>query len=168
MQTKQQKKPIISESFERDFEKTRNQLGKESLVKMPGSAEDLAKSGNFSSLNFDKLNASYANQDKSRLEVIREQMTPEQIKEQESVKFFKKYKQEEEDYYEKRKREEEEKKLQEEREEAEQKRQQEEKNLKSHTGEIPKGKVRKNIFGKTNLKSNTVLPPEIKPGQGKQ
>src|SRR3990167_585477 len=117
MKTNSQKKPIITESLERDFEKTKLQLGKEAVEKMH---------------------------------------------------FFKKYKQEEEDYYEKRKRRDEEKKLQEERITVEKIRQQEEENLKSHTGDIPKGKVKKNIFGKTNLKANTALPPEIRPGQGKQ
>src|SRR3989338_4033873 len=156
MKPTSQKKPVISESFERDFEKTKHQLGKEAVEKMPFSSESINKPGNFSSLNFDKLNSSYANQDKSKLDAIRQQMTPEQLQEQEHVRFFKRYKKEEEDYFEKRKREEEEKKLQ------------EEKNLQSHGGEIPKGKVRKNIFGKTNLKANTALPAEIKPGQGKQ
>ena len=168
MKTNSQKKPIITESLERDFEKTKLQLGKEAVEKMPFSSESINKSGNFSSLNFDKLNTSYADQDKSKLEAIRQQMTPEQLKEQAKVQFFKKYKQEEEDYYEKRKRRHEEKKLQEERITVEKIRQQEEENLKSHTGDIPKGKVKKNIFGKTNLKANTALPPEIRPGQGKQ
>lgn len=165
---KQQKKPIIREGFESSFEKMKQMPTAAQIEKLSISKEAINKSGNFSSLNFDKLNISYADQDKSKLEAIREQMTPEQLKEQDSVRFFKRYKQDEEDYYEKRKREEEEKKLQEERQAAEIKRQEEEKNLKSHGGELPKGKVRKNIFGKTNLKSNTALPPEIRPGQGKQ
>src|SRR3989344_1429507 len=155
MKPTSQKKPVIAESFERDFEKTKHQLGKEAVEKMPFSSESINKPGNFSSLNFDKLNSSYANQDKSKLDAIRQQMTPEQLQEQEHVRFFKRYKKEE-------------KKLQEERIAAEKIRQQEEKNLQSHGGEIPKGKVRKNIFGKTNLKANTALPAEIKPGQGKQ
>lgn len=168
MKTISQKKPIIREGFESSFEKMKQMPTAAQIEKMPISKEAISKSGNFSSLNFDKLNTSYANQDKSQLEALREQMTPEQLKQQDKVQFFKKYKQDEEDYYEKRKREEEEKKLQVERKEAEQKQQEEEKNLKSHTGEIPKGKVRKNIFGKTNLRANTSLPPEIRPGQGKQ
>ena len=168
MKPTSQKKPIIAESFERDFEKTKHQLGKEAVEKMPFSSESINKPGNFSSLNFDKLNSSYANQDKSKLDAIRQQMTPEQLQEQEHVRFFKRYKKEEDDYYEKRKRGEEEKKLQEERQAAERKKQEEEERLKAHAGEIPKGKVRKNIFGKTNLKANTALPAEIKPGQKKQ
>ena len=150
MKTKQQKKIIIQDSFERDIEKNKNRLPAFSKEKLPVTKEFTNKPGNFSALDLDKLNTAYADQDKSQLDALRQQMTPEQIMEGKRIKFFKKYKKEEEEYYEKRKREE------------------EEKNLKSRTGEIPKGKVRKNIFGKTNLKANTMLPPEIKPGRGKQ
>ncbi|OGK34829.1 hypothetical protein A3A93_06155 [Candidatus Roizmanbacteria bacterium RIFCSPLOWO2_01_FULL_38_12] len=167
MKTKQQKKIIIQDSFERDIEKNKNRLPAFSKEKLPVTKEFTNKPGNFSALDLDKLNTAYADQDKSQLDALRQQMTPEQIMEGKRIKFFKKYKKEEEEYYEKRKREEEEKKLQEEHTKAEKQRQ-EEKNLKSRTGEIPKGKVRKNIFGKTNLKANTMLPPEIKPGRGKQ
>ncbi len=168
MKASSQKKPIIRDSLENAFEKVKQIPSIPKIETLNPLKETVGKSGNFSSLNFDKLNASYANQDKSQLEALREQMTPEQMKQQGRVQFFKKYKQEEEDYYERRKREKEEKKLQEEQAELEKKRAEEEKNLKSHGGEIPKGKVRKNIFGKTNLRANTALPPEIKPGQGKQ
>jgi len=167
MKVTQPKKLIIRDGFEQTFEKVK-QVPTINPIEQLSVSKETAKPNNFSSLNFDKLNASYADQDKSQLEALREQMSPEQMKEQGRVQFFKKYKQEEEDYYERRKREKEEEKLQEERAALEKKHMEEEKNLNSHVGEIPKGKVRKNIFGKTNLRANTALPPEIKPGQGKQ
>ncbi len=124
---------------------------------------------NATKIDFDKLNTSYADQDKGTLEEIKKNLNPEQQAEMDKVRFFKRYKQEEQEYYERRKREDEEKRQREELEEQERKRQEEEERLAKNAGQAtPQGKKKKSIFGKIKDKANMILPPEMKPGGGKQ
>lgn len=166
------KQPVIN-PFESLEHKSRPKTHE--IPNIPGmfqSPEDIKKMGNHSPMDLEKLNKAYANQDQKTLDELRKNMTPEQRKEQEKIQFFKRYKREEEEYYYKRKQEEEEKKRAEAEEEYMKKRQEEQAQMASQGGDLPTGKIRKNIFGGGKQKTNMRIPPpsttENKPNKGSQ
>jgi hypothetical protein len=172
MKVSQQKKQYIN-PFEALENKSHQKSGEiPNLPDMMQSPENIKKMGNFSPMDLEKLNEAYANQDQESLDELRKNMTPEQKKEQEKVHFFKRYKREEEEYYYKRKQEEEEKKRQEAEEEFQKKRQAEQEQMSQQGGDLPQGKIRKNIFGGGKQKTNMRIPPpsntENKPNKGSQ
>lgn len=136
----------------------------------PSIFKDIPVVGNNATkIDFDSLNNAYAGQDKQSLANIKQSLNPEQQKQQADLQFFKKYKREEEEYYQKRKQEEEEKKQQEELAEQQRKKQEEEERLaRNAKAATPQGKKKKSIFGKIREKASAILPPEMKPGGGKQ
>lgn len=166
-----QKKPhSFFNPFEQLFErKPKNETSPQAPV-APQIEDTGGKSnGEYSQVDFEKLNKAYATQDDAELAKVREQLSPEDVKKQDHAVFFKKYKQEEEVYYETRKREEEEKKLAEERQKLEEQRQEQEALTTQQSEDtLPKGIIRKNILGGSNKKADLSLPPEMKPGGGKQ
>ena len=172
MQKPQQKKPYIN-----PFETLANNAHPKSaeIPNIPGmlqSPENMKQMENFSPMDLEKLNKAYTNQDQKSLDELRKNMTPEQLKEQEKMQFFKRYKREEEEYYYKRKQEEEENKRQEAEAEFQKKHQLEQEQMAEQGGELPQGKIRKNIFGGAKQKTNMKIPPaattENKPNKGSQ
>lgn len=165
MNTQNKKKPIINlfESLTKEPSNTKEHNPTPIFKEIPVVGDNATK------LDFDKLNNAYAGQDKQSLEAIQKQLTPEQAKEQADLQFFRRYKREEEEYYMKRKQEEEEKKQREELEEQERKKREEGEKLKQNAeSAAPQGKKKKSIFAKIKDKASTLLPPEMKPGGGKQ
>jgi len=161
----QKTKPKVINPFEQSFETAKKQTPE--VAAFRPTPEQAPTPKNFSPMSFDKLNTAYADQDKSSLDAVRGEL-PQNTKDQTlKLQFHKRFKREEEEYYLKMKREEEEKKRQEELQAQEKRRLEEEQKAKQETAP-PKGKVRKNIFGKSAKKADMVLPAEIKPGGGKQ
>ena len=183
--TSQKKPKIIYNAFEQTVE-----LGKDTARKAvyeitktfnpldlgfehPTNAERKKGNNNFTDLDFDKLQKQYDQQDSSKLDAVRaqldtssnEQQNPNQLK----YNFHRRVMREEEEYNAKKEQEEEEKKRQEALEE-QQKKQATEETKKKQSAEItPRGRIRRSILGgKSNLKSSTELPPELKPDAGKQ
>lgn len=127
---------------------------------------------NFTDIDFNKLQTKYDSQDSPQLQTLRAQINENSedngtSSNQAETNFFQKYKREEEEYLLKKKQEEEEKEQQEKLEEERKKQELVEKNKQKD--ETPKGKVRKSILGDGgHKKSTSELPPEYKPGAGKQ
>ncbi|HRN69930.1 MAG TPA: hypothetical protein PLS49_01985, partial [Candidatus Woesebacteria bacterium] len=114
MKVTQKKKPVINpfETLDKITYPT-NHIDRSENV--PSIFKEIPQVGdNATKINFDKLNQTYAGQDQKSIEDIQKNLTPEQIKEQTDLQFFRTYKREEEEYYMKRKQEEEQKKQQEE------------------------------------------------------
>jgi hypothetical protein len=167
MQKPQQKKPIIN-PFETLKDSSSSKNPEQSIASAPIFKEIPQVGNNATKINFDQLHSSYAGQDKQSIADIQKSMNPEQVKEQNDLQFFRKYKREEEEYYLQRKKEEEEKKQQEELQEQQQLKQQEEERLARNAESTPQGKKKKSIMGKIREKATALLPPEMKPGGGKQ
>lgn len=170
MNAQQQKKKPIINPFESLDKITHHTPHIDRAQDVSSIFKEIPQVGNNATkVDFDKLNSTYSGQDKKSIEDIQKNLSPEQLKEQTDLQFFRKYKREEEDYYLKRKQEEEEKKQREELEEQEKKRQEEEERLTQNVeGANPQGKKKKSIFGKIREKATGLLPPEMKPGGGKQ
>ncbi len=167
MQKPQQKKPIIN-PFETLKDSSSTKTPEQTVTSAPIFKEIPQVGNNATKINFDQLHSSYAGQDKQSIEHIQKSISPEQAKDQADLQFFRKYKREEEEYYLKRKKEEEEKKQQEELAEQQRLKQQEEERLaRNAESAVPHGK-KKSILGKIREKASAILPPEMKPGGGKQ
>ncbi len=168
MQKPQPKKPIIN-PFETLKDSSSSKTPEQTITSAPIFKEIPQVGNNATKINFDQLHSSYAGQDKQSIEHIQKSISPEQAKQQTDLQFFRKYKQEEEEYYLKRKKEEEEKKQQEALEEQQRIKQQEEERLaRNAESAVPQGKKKKSIMGKIREKASALLPPEMKPGGGKQ
>ncbi len=171
MQKPQQKKPVYN-PFEALRDTSTSKVPEIPKLDSLSSPETIKQMKNFSPMDLEKLNKAYAGQDQNSLDEVRKHLTPEQIKEQEKVQFFKRYKREEEEFYLKRKQEEEEKKRQEAAEELQNREEKERAKIAEPGGELPQGKVRKNIFGGNKPKGNMKIPPpstvEYKPAKGAQ
>lgn len=157
-------KPKVINPFEQSFETVKQQA--KEMLSPTSSPEQPSLPSNFSKMDFDKLNTAYAGQDQTSIDALRDQLPKEAQDEVIKLQYHRRFKREEEEYYLRRKQEEEEKKRQEEMD-LQEKLQQEHAQAQQ-TPEAPKGKVRKNIFGKSSKKADLVLPAEVKPGGGKQ